>query len=209
MKSKHLLLVLLVVFGMVGCKNTEEPKILFVNQEMLPYCWFPKGSYWIYEEENTPGRIDSVYVKSTWISIEPEESQEGYRAEYYGSTLMLRGKLFGQGRRPWPLSTTLDESFTEFTEGYSDSSGSADDIVLFWNPSNPSVLPSYPGALTLNHLDAIEILGKKYYDAYDVNHTLQSIVGHTRRVVWVRNVGVVRREMQDGTNWSLVRYHVD
>ncbi len=205
MKIKHFLWVLLAILGLMGCKEEELP-ILRVNQEMLPYCWFPVGSYWIYEEENTPGLIDSVYVRTSWISIDPDQTGEGFETEYYGSTMVLRGKVFAQGRVPWSFNDGTEDAFTEMTEGYSDTSGSAEDFVFFWNPRDLSTLPSYPNVLNMSHLDSFEVNSQKFFDAYDAVHLAQS--QFTRRAVWVRNVGVVKRELQDGTIWNLIRYHI-
>lgn len=191
----------------MGCKKKELP-ILYVKQEILPYCWFSVGSYWIYEEENTPGWIDSSFVKSRWTNIDPDESYEGYRAEYYGSTQVIRGKVFGQGRRSWPLSSDLASSYSVMSEAYTDTASNAFDYTLFWNPMNPSDFPGAPNTLTILHLDSVSVGNRVFYDVYDVGHEPQAFVAHSRRIVWARNIGVIKRVMADGTIWNLVRHHI-
>ena len=55
----------------------------------------------------------------------------------------------------------------------------------------------------------IELQGRKYFDIVDVQSTPPGSGSQTFRTVWVRNVGIVRRFMTDGTIWNLVRYHIN
>ena len=77
-----------------GCKE-KEPPVVYLNPEILPYCWFETGSYWIYEEESTPGWLDSSYVTYHWVENTPDEANQGWEMEHYGNSLMLRGRLYG------------------------------------------------------------------------------------------------------------------
>jgi hypothetical protein len=70
-----------MLLSMLGCKE-KEPETYYVNQEMLKYCWFPAGSYWIYEEDSVPGSTDSVYITSRNSGIIEDEGED-YPYEHY------------------------------------------------------------------------------------------------------------------------------
>ncbi len=206
MKIKQFLSVFLAILGLMGCKD-DEPLTYYVNQEMLSYCWFPVGSYWIYQEEGTPSLTDSVYVTNTWMEILPDYG-EGFQMERYGNGLVMQGKLYGQSRTAWPSATFRDVTETVLDEGYSDSSEMVTDPIFFWDGMGSTVYSGYP-EITSRQIDSLTFWGNTYHDLIVVTRTPPQNAERTYETIWARNVGVVRRSLRDGTNWSLLRYHIN
>ncbi len=205
MKTKFFFLILIAVLGMSACKERVEPKTYYVNQEMLRYCWFPVGSYWIYEAENSSGLTDSVYITNTYQSILPDDG-EGFQSERYGNGIVIQGKRFGQTRTAWPSSQ--DGTVTIMVEGYSDSTGSESDHVFFWDENGSERLSYYPELQISNRWDSIVIQGITYYNAIEIATDLWA-ADWTYNIVWAKDVGVIRRTLVDGTSWELVSYHIN
>ena len=206
MKASRWFWVWMLVLFVFGCKE-KEPLTYYVNQEMLPYCWFPTGSYWIYQEEGTPGLTDSVYITNTWTEILPEEG-EGFQSERYGNGIMIQGKLFGQTRTAWPSAAGENLSVTMMIEGHNGGSEIISDPVFFWDTDGSSVLSYYPD-ISAVHQDSLTFWGNTYHDLIVVTRTPPQAADRTFETIWARGVGVIRRSMVDGTSWSLLRYHIN
>jgi hypothetical protein len=205
MKCKHLLLALLAVLGMVGCKE-KEPETYYVSQEMLRYCWFPVGSHWIYEEASTPGLFDSVYVDAANEIV--ENDGDDFKSELYSLTLKIFGKSRKQTTAAHPVGPNYEHVRSRTLESYSDSTGEYYDYVLFWDTRGLDTLAIYPSPYILRH-DTIVINGVTYFDAIEVITNPPQAADWTHNTVWVRHVGLVRRSLVDGTVWNLVRYHIE
>jgi hypothetical protein len=203
------ILLLLAIFGVVGCKD-KEPLTVYVHQEMLPYCWFPHGGYWVYQEVTTPGWIDSTYsVGDPVISIVPDVFGEGYESESYNAAFMIRGKRWGRGILGFGYGDNFQYSLSEVSESFSDSTGQRRDEVFFWDVVHSDTLFRYPTTLVRQRFDSISIQGRVYYDAIEIVTDPLQAAEHSHEVIWAKGVGVVRRSMVDGTIWELVRYHIN
>jgi hypothetical protein len=206
MKCKQFLLALLAVLGMVGCKE-KEPETYYVSQEMLMYCWFPNGSYWVYQEAGSGG-WDSVYASEATHRMNVDNDELGYDYEGYGLTLTVQGKKRRQATIAWPTGSQGAHTLSETTEIYADSSGQQVDYVFFWDSRGRDTLASYPTTYIDRHWDSIVIHGTTYYDAIEVVTDLPA-ADWTFNLVWAKDIGIVRRFMVDGTIWELVRYHIN
>jgi hypothetical protein len=208
MGSRQLLLVLSVLLSMLGCKE-KEPPLINVQQAMLPYCWFPNGGYWVYQEESTPGWTDSMYsTGESNIYTIPDAYGDGFESQVYFLGYVFRGEQLGQNIIGKAYGPDFEHSYSVLREVYSDSVGDLRDIVFFWDVNSPDTC-AYDYRVTVKQrLDSIVIFGKTYYDIIEIETNPPQIANHTYEIVWARNVGVVRRVMVDGTSWSLLRHQI-
>jgi hypothetical protein len=200
-------LSILVICLTMGCKEREPKPTYYVSKEMLRYCWFPDGSYWIYEEGDSTGDFDSVYSSeaATRITKDPEEA---YNWEGYGMALTIRGKYRYQSTIAWPSGVDGTHTLSEMFEFYSNSMVEEVDYVLYWDTQGPNTPFVYPTTQIVGRYDSMEIRGVVYHDVIEVA-THPSAAEYTHNVVWAKDVGVIRRSIVDGTVWNLVRYHIN
>jgi hypothetical protein len=206
-RKSVLLYPVLIVLMSMGCKD-DEPLTYYVNQEMLRYCWFPVGSYWIYEEENTPGWFDSVYNSNPLHVIEPVEGQD-FISEGYSYDLVLRGLKFRQGAQAEPFGSDENVSISYVSEFHSDSSGQVHDYLLFMDESQSNMLPMHPSTMVIQRLDSLVISGATYYSVIEIGTVPEAEADFTVKSIWAKDVGVIRRTLVDGTSWELVRYRIN
>jgi hypothetical protein len=206
MKLKHLFGLLTIVLFLFGCKE-PEPETYYVNEEMLQYCWFPVGSYWIYEEANTVGLFDSVYVLDATNAV-LENDGDDFKSESYSLTLKILGKSRKQTTAAHPVGPNYEHVRSRTLESYSDSTGEYYDYILFWDTRGNDTLAIYPSPYIQRH-DTIVINGTTYYDAIEVITDPPQAADWTYNTVWVRHVGLVRRSLVDGTVWNLARYNIN
>ena len=205
MKNKHFIYILLAVLVFLACK--DKTPTYYVDKEMLRYCWFPEGSYWIYEEANTPGLLDSVYASDVTRRIN-QEPEEDYKYEGFGMTLVVESKKRRQSTLAWP-GEQESETLSELTEFYSDAGGQQVDYLFFSHTRGLDTLTSYPTTIICNRLDTVNIHGKTYKDAIEVCIDPPSVADWTYNVIWAKDVGIIRRSMHNGIIWELVRYRIN
>ena len=92
-------------------------------------------------------------------------------------------------------------------EGYGDGSVMISDPIFFWDGMESTILSAYPD-VTARHIDSLTFWGNTYHDLIQVTRNPAQNADRTYETIWARNVGVVRRSLRDGTNWSLLRYHI-
>jgi hypothetical protein len=183
---------------------------MYVHQEMLPYCWFPNGGYWVYQDTTRPGTLDSTYsIGSPVIDIIPDDYGLGYREQKFYSAYFFRGKGAGRSIAARAYGPNLEYSYSVMRESFDDASSTTRDEIFFWDKTNPDVFVSYPTTSVRQRLDSVLIQGKTYYDVIEVVTDPPSAAAHTFEAWWARDVGMVRRSMTDGTVWELVRHKLN
>jgi hypothetical protein len=185
-----------------SCKKPESP-IVYVQKEMLEYCWFPDGSYWVYEEENTPGWMDSIYSAGAKTSIIPDNTNEGFQSESYGWQLNGTVNTYWQTVIAWGNPPDFDKSYSEMTEFYRDTDPPQQDYIFFWDAKYGPELPTATVGISQNYHDSIVIAGNTYY------HAIEVVKSPSWHMIWAKGVGVVKRSMMNGQVWNLVRYRIN
>jgi hypothetical protein len=204
MDSKYIFLFLAVVVFMVGCKE-KEPETYYVNPEMLRYCWFPVGSYWIYEEDSVPGSTDSVYITYRKSGVIEDEGYD-YPYEHYAMEM----EIFGQ-YHTHEISVHLgydNATNTILEERNRDLPFDDTNILLFSNSNGENVLGTDYDGYSKEVLDSVPILGTVYYDVIKVWPNQLSGTLDTAASYWCRGIGLIRREVVGGNAWNLKRYEI-
>jgi hypothetical protein len=208
MRNLIKLLFVLVLCLATGCKEREPEPTFYVDQEVLSFCWFPMGSYWVYEEASMPGMLDSVY-NSNPMHLIVKSDGDNYASEGYSCDVKIRGLLVRQGASAEPKWAVDGPSVSYVSEFYSDSISEYHDYVLFKHSDGQNYFSFYPSTTIVQKADSIQILGVTYHDIVEVATSPQSMANFTQNVVWAKDVGVIRRSFVDGTVWNLVRYHIN
>lgn len=207
MKSVHLLFMFLVLLVFASCKEKEDIPQYFIDKELLRYCWFPEGSYWIYQLEGSATVFDSVYLSSSISRLFEDESND-YFFESYAYTLNVSGQNRRQAISALPLDLNGESMLFELIESYSNSSVEQHDYLLFEYSGGEETLGIYPSPIKTT-LDSILIEGALYHDALQVSVDPPQSADWTYDIIWVKDIGIVRRSMLDGTTWNLVRHYIN
>jgi hypothetical protein len=207
MKSRHLLFIFLVILVLVSCKGKEDLPNYYVDAEILRYCWFPEGSYWIYQLDSSSTVFDSVYLSNGTRRLIEAESND-YFFESYAYTLNVSGQSRRQAISALPLDPSGESILSELVESYSNSSVKQYDYLLFEYSGGGETLGIHPSPFKTHH-DSISIEGTTYFDALQVSVNPAQAADWTYDIIWVKDIGIARRSMRDGTTWNLIRYHIN
>jgi hypothetical protein len=206
MKKEWILISCLVVLVFLSCKKDPAPErtTYFMDDEFVDHSIFKKGSWWIYEKDTmTP--TDSVYVvKSELTTIAPDSvdyswqrSEMQFGSSYNNDTVTSLGDLVKstftfyskQKSSKAPASEALD-FFSLKPVGY----------ILEISPSLKMKYDTVRDAL----VDSIPFTNVKIYQ----NLVAPSNLKLPKELWYVKNVGVVRKELFNGEIWNLVKYNV-
>jgi hypothetical protein len=156
-----LIALYLIGFVLLGCKRTERATY-YVDPVILPYVWFPSGSYWIYQDTSSIPELDSVYAsKSSHHIVEIEG--DNYLSELYGMTLAVAGRFRHQTVYPMPVGENREMVITHMTELYSQSMVIEEDYLLEFDPRQGDSTTTVSG-FDQTHLDSLQVLGRIYHD---------------------------------------------
>lgn len=205
---KHLKCILLSTFALYllltafGCGKEKIVPLYTVSPDFLAYCYFQKGSYWIYEQDSFPGSLDSVYVvNSSHDTIKEYNARPRYEYERFLYWYVMNGiKLVVRIDNSGPDYFLLQMVETDSVWNYSA-------CHLFQRAGTDSIedgLTKITGrfaAMTINRT--------VYHDLVQVTHFENTNGNPTREILFAKDVGVVRRSFWDGTTWSLKRYHIN
>ena len=196
-----------MILVLLSCKGKEDIPVYYVDKEMLRYCWFPDGSYWIYQLEGSPTVFDSVSLASSISRLVEAESND-YFFESYAYNLNVSGQNRRQAISALPLDRTGESMLFELIESYSNSSLEQHDYLLFEYSSGEETLGIHPAPFK-THLDSMTIEGTTYFDVVQATVNPPQAADWTYDIVWVKDIGIVRRSMRDGNTWNLIRYHLN
>jgi hypothetical protein len=183
-----------------GCGKEKIEPLYTVSPDFLAYCYFQKGSYWIYSEDSFPANKDSVYVFSSVHDTVREESglnHYEYEEFLYGyvvrnETLLIR--IYNSGPDQFELlMSEADHRQNIFATHLFEIAGK--DSIDAWTKIT-------------GRFDTLLINRVLYHDLIQVTHRRSTYGNPTREILFAKGVGVVRRSFWDGTTWSLKRYHI-
>lgn len=197
--SKILLLPIILIILIGGCCTT--PENIAVSTDFKRYFNFPKGSYWIYK--NQYNEYDTLLLESLtskYIEYTRPESCSEYELveiSYFDSYLSLAIK-----------ANIKAESIT--FSSFSDNESFFPDLI-----SDTTFLTFQGSSYTFNQdfIKELQIGDHTFWNIYSVEidttltheiNNLQPISGY-----YVRDIGLIKRVLYDGTIWELIDYKIN
>jgi len=192
---------LLISLIIGSCCNHAETYM--VPEDFKKYFYFPEGSYWVYE--NQFDKYDTLTVTSVESKIEKEDESCRkteiitilYQSSQVGSLRILAQTNFLQFNLCEYIS--FHNYFTELTDFGTYTNGekkaqSCSSEIEWWIE------------------DTVVINDKNYYDVV-VNKTTSfippSIADFPLKGYFKENIGLIKRELQNGEIWELVDYKIN
>ncbi|MCX6352099.1 MAG: hypothetical protein NTX03_09590 [Bacteroidetes bacterium] len=182
------------------CTCTKKEEVTKLDPNFLAYFAFPKGSWWVYKETHI-GDIDSFYVSYYDRKIIKDSKYSyNYEALYY-EIYSKNDTSYGTAF-PHDKQNTMGEYWITYGVGH---------IYRFVYPFtqkdsigvevNKFYIPEYFDTITIQH--------KLYSNVYRTENKHQSVGNKIKSEFYCKNVGVIKRINFDGTEWELIRYHLN
>jgi hypothetical protein len=204
------MLVLVFVVTISGCcfdcRNDNGPTYL-MDQDFKDFVLFPSGSYWVYT--NNAGSMDSLYLYFQETRI--DKSHKIYPFNHEGFTQNLsssfyKDTLFGGGGAMKNYDTIL---FT-YNERYI--SNSSVTGLQFYNKKKPGSVLDYAEDSKVKYIGVLSgyyVNGVQYSDVKVFENFIAADVNLSRKIYYVKGIGVIRKELFNGQEWDLKRYHIN
>lgn len=207
----------LLALLLAGCPGDPEQKIAYVDPEILRYGWFPVGSYWVYEKDGVPGQLDSNYVVANKHTFElyDFDHHTGNTLEYEVFSTSIVEKTRTTHRRFYPVGFALEGSMSNYDVEDSTKNPLIYYRDFFYFPSGKDFLEvgDLNDSTTIiiritSRFTNLQIHGQTYPEAIEVTSYPATQPYEIFSMVWVKDVGIVRKTYVDGSVWSLLRYDI-
>jgi hypothetical protein len=210
---RYILLALpFAVLLFAGCDrdlDEDEDEFVYVDSEILRFGWFPVGSYWIYENDSAQGQLDSNYVTATnhyfrYLNSDSTVQLETYFVEIQENTRNCQRTFHPVG---YGEEGSYSANYVEFA-GYPIR---VQYIDFFYFPSGRDsfrLVEADPSTAIINQFTNLQIHGRTYPNAIEVTSPHGNQPYEIASMVWVKDVGIVRKTYVDGSVWSLLRYYI-
>jgi hypothetical protein len=206
MKKEWILLFCMVVMVSVSCKKDPPPEktSYFMDQEFLDCTIFKPGSWWVYQKDTmTP--TDSVYVLKSELNTVSHDS-----VDYNWQRSVVQYKSSLNNDTITSLGDLVESSFTFYSKESRSSSPSSEILEFFSLKPVGYVLDLSP-SLKMRYdtvrdalVDSIPFTNIKIFQ----NLVTPSNPKMPRELWYVKNVGLVRKELFNGQIWSLAKYSI-
>ena len=199
-ETAYLLLSFLVLFASCSKDPVKEKEFFYMDSEFRDHTFFKPGSWWIYKKDTLTQ--DSVAVlNSSFILQEPDsaeyswqQSRMQYSSSYYNDTTTLLGDF-------------IKPSAVFYLKQVKDSS----EILNFFSLK--------PAGYVLNLSPSLQMRYRELKDttlngqAFGSVRIFENLVTPTDltlpKVLWyVKNTGIIRKELFNGEIWYLDRFNV-
>jgi len=193
---------LLMIFFLGSC--CKDAETFMVPENFKQYFYFPIGSWWVYKNQNNAyDTVTISYVESKIVKenpegcIEYEEITIKYQSSQFGTLRITSNRIYDfftlcEYTSPHYYFTELTD-FGTYTNGEQKAQSCSSEIE-WWIE------------------DTVIINNKNYYDVV-VNKTTSfippSITDFPIKGYFKENIGLVKRELQNGEIWELVDYKIN
>lgn len=219
MKMFLLLLLTGLLFPFLqGCGANDTPNYectpditIPFPQDALDRFYFKSGTWWVYEEINNPGMEDSVWVimnqKNTSSPDESVFGQINTQKCYDNHITSTKSARFGEIKCWMQIKDPYDgfDYSKEFFEIIEQPKGSEPIYRLTLEGKNYKNENSYGDKISL--IDSISTQLYTHYNALHFEKT-QSLFDYLQEAWYIKNIGLVKFERVDGSEWELVRYSI-
>lgn len=200
-----ILFLLPFLMGTSCKKECDEPTPFYpLDEDFLSYFAFPVGSWWVYEEVNT-GERDSCYVILNETEVDEmflgRKDGCGFSYKYeqlYLSEVIHNDTVNGSAMAHAPIQK-LDYYFFSHQKG------------AFFKIINLEL-----GRDTFNRelfirdrYETLKVRGILYENVIVIGQSVSSQNEFPQNIYYSKNVGVIRRDYTEGTQWELVKYHIN
>ena len=218
--SKKILLLCLLSIFLLTCKKDDSDLVctdantIKPAKDAIDYFYFKKGTWWLYKEDST------MITDSIWISrdsIYPENYTSlkqhcgcgtGKCSNHYLITFSNRIHNPSTGK---PLNGI--GIVTSFSSGEGDVLEGSDYCYLgsgirIAYKTDKYRTPTDQGAI-LENIDSIKVSSHVFKDIIHQYYPSQNNIPDWLHEAWyARNMYLVKYRKYDGTNWSLINYHI-
>ena len=217
---KKILFLSLVALFLLTCKKDDsnlvcsDANTIKPPKDALDYFYFKEGTWWLYQEDST-GLTDSVWVSHS--TMNQENLTASKRACNCGHGSCTQHAIVTFSNRAHNANTDKPLNGigirSSFTLGLSDISEGSDFCFLgsgfrWWYKNYKAQSPTDQGAI-LENLDSIVVKGKIFKDIIHHYYPIQTNIPDWLHEAWyARNIYLVKYRKYDGTNWSLIDYHI-
>jgi hypothetical protein len=207
----HLVLPCFAIFVLTGCPdfgNCSHPRKLHLDTEVKSYFDYNKGSYWIYESDS--GSMDTIVIaKRDSNQVHCDGIHGGADGPEY---FVLMYSLTSTYKPGDIQSFEVNPSESELANGNKTSTISyklqnqGRGIVNFFSNAEPGALSPVDNVQFVWHFDSTQIHNVVYKEikVFESIGTLDP--GQDKFTWWAKGVGVIKRQLFNGTTWSLTQY---
>ena len=196
----------MVISVFLSCKKDPPPEktTYFMDEEFKACTIFKPGSWWVYQKDTmTP--IDSVYVlKSELSTLSPDSVDYNWQR----SVMQYRSTL--NNDTTTSLGDLVESSFTFYSKQMR-STAPASEVLDFFSLKPVGYVLELSHSLKMRYdtvrdalVDSIPYTNVKIFE----NLVAPSNSKLPRELWYVKNVGVVRKELFNGEVWNLLKYNV-
>lgn len=195
---KYFPLILILTLLQIGC---GKPKTYMVPDEFKKYFYFPKGSYWIYKNQNN--EVDTLKLVSARKSIQGGAPEDGASVEEI--LIEYEAKNFSRftAKTYWHTKSRVEFCCLFRNKNY------------FIDLSSENEKTNYSGcnvAVNWHQEDSIIVRDITYYNVHVVE--VDSNDFYTQQTdpslcYFVKNVGMIKKKLFNGTVWEIVEYKIN
>ena len=187
-----------------SCKDKEQ-FVYNISQETKDYCVFQTSTWWEYENINTH-EVDTYFITKVENKINPKEDDERSSQEIninYKRTLNNNEFVLTINNIQWgtDLLFLLGENHKNQPQQIVIQYFEMKDTVFAYSSDSITLIKhqiEYKLSLTRKSYPTV----KEFVRKNNINNLL------AKKTYWAKHIGVIRREMFDGSIWELKSYNI-
>jgi hypothetical protein len=208
MKKILILIIIGFTFSIFSCKDKEEI-IRIVDPELKEWGLYQKGTWWVYEEENTKA-IDSFWVDSISKSFYTDEAWKNKKWEEMKTFIISNEGLDKNYFIPISSLSSIVQIFTYLGIEPENANASVLLSTKLKKKERFASCNAFKWAEMDTIYDSLIILGNNFKNVVRVFDMCNSaFMGQKTYFYSVKNIGIVRKEFPEINQiWNLVKYHI-
>ncbi len=196
--TKILFLILAIICCIASdCDNDNDKPTYYLDHEIYDYIFFPLGSYWVYKDSATSLIVDSINLIWQEIKI-GGKSYEPFKYEFFNQikySLYLDSIFFCGGTA---YTYEVDKTCIYTEKG----------ITQFFSQKKVGDIIYSNDLLYENYLDSL-MIGQNTFYKVKIFKFINGNIENYKRIYWAYNVGIIKREFEDGKIWILEKYFIN
>ncbi len=210
---KYIVFFYATCFFIISCKKVEVMPLEFLDQQVKGYTVFKIQSKWVYklsnsyiQDTNTIIKIDSSYVISDGILKSYSAHEVTMNSTYHENNILIRSEV-RSGISDINIATMWFEGARTSKKCTFFSNRSVGSVYNYWfYPDNIVTYQEFLPTYTLEGETYSEVM------VFESRYTGASVPFDDIRLpvkVWyAKQVGIIRKEMQNGDFWDLIHYEL-